>query len=152
MKKLLLLISIVIIASCSEDDNNEMITAEEYGVFIDGPDVDYNYKFYAEPNGEILKDGQRNGEQNILFDVSENEIKAENLHFELEPIDGSVDEIEAFLIARKNDLYLNNEDNPNATDVFEMNNTSKSDGKITGYIPVIKHRVFWVKNSEWSNN
>ncbi len=155
MKKLLLITSLILFISCSKDDNNEddeMIIAEEYGMIVRAPSADYSYKFLAEPSGEIITQGERNGEQIIFFPVGQKEITAEYLHFKLEVQNGSLDDFKVFLIARKDDLYLNYEDSPTATSVFEMNNTKENNGVIEGLIPIRMHQNFWVKNSEWSNN
>lgn len=154
MRKLLLITVLLFAVSCSESDDQQesnMITAEEYGVIIKGPDVDYTYKFYTEPTGEILVQGERTGEQNLFFNVAESELKAENIYFEMQ-LTGKADEFEAYLISRKGDLYLNSEDNPNAKSIFEINNTSKSENTLYGVIPIRMDEHFWIKNSEWSNN
>lgn len=159
MKHILLLLSIALIFSCSsDDDDSKIIEASEYGVLIQsdtGEEISGTYVFFNISNDEIFHQGTFNTstDEIILFMVTEKE-KNIALNCDIKVDNNKSSIMNAFFIIKNKDLYLNAENNPNATSVLELNpfNFLPVDDKFNYGNDLSRDEVFWIKDSDFRNN
>lgn len=146
----------MLLMSCSKDDGPATMEAKEYGIYvvsnIDSP-IEFNYKFYDYGTGEVYHQGittTSNG--TVLFPVTDKE--KPNGSVVVDIIVDNPTQIDAFYISKNGNYYLNGEDNPNATSIFEMNDVRYLSERevFEGAIELKRDESYWRNSSDWSNN
>lgn len=155
MKKIITTIIIAtLFISCSKDEENSVISATEYGIYVksntSGP-VDFDYRFYNFDTGEVYRQGSSTTSNGtILFPVTDKEKTSDYIIVDISV--SNENSISPYYIAKNGSMYLNKEDNSDATSIFELNNMPFISGRevYEGAISIDSHESIWTDN--FSNN
>ena len=128
MKIIKLLLLSLIVLSCSKEDEVEpdYYIPTEYGVYVKGLISEYDYKFYNYNTGEIYHEGTTS-ESFILFNVTSKE--KSNTHIVSE-IHLRHKNTKVFALIKNGDFFLNYKNNPEAINIYELNNAFTLDENI----------------------
>ena len=149
MKIIKLLLLSLIVLSCSKDDEANSLAATEYGVYVKNS-AEFNYRFYNFHTGETYHEGITKG--GVMFPVTSKEKSNSHVIGHISSTNGDL--IEVFGISKNGSFYYNDKDNPNATNIKELNHSFVfDDGSHEVAIPVDERYVeSWIDSKKYSNN
>jgi len=146
----LLLLSLVVLCCSKDDEPITTMAATEYGVYVKGA-TEVSYRFYDYHTGETYHEGITSNSR-IMFPVTSKEKPTGSVLGNISST--TTDEIiQVFAVIKSGDFYLNSEDNPNATSIWELNQSFiLDDGTTHEVVMDIAERSLDLWRRSFSNN
>ena len=147
----LLLISLIVLSCSKDDDEPDLITAKEYGVYVINKNLEteYSYRFYNFHTGETFHEGVTNN-NHVYFNVTAKELESNYLLVDVKF--ENPNDVTVYVIVKNSEGgYLNIEDSPDATTIFELNPVNFYNGYFSEGILWFDDNLYrWLYN--FSNN